>query len=47
MLADSDSMLSKKNSKHGSSINANKPVGVLNRLAGSETMFACYQGKPI
>ena len=39
-------MLSKK-SKHGSSINASKPVEVLNRLAGSGTMLAWYEGKPV
>ena len=36
-----------KNLKQGSSINASKPVGVLNRLAGSGTMLAWYQGKPV
>ena len=44
--AGSGSILS-KNSKHGSSINASKPIGVLNRLAGSGTMLAWYQDKPI
>ena len=34
------------NLKQGSSINASKPVKVLNRLAGSGTMLAWYQGKP-
>ena len=34
------------NLKQGSSINASKPVGVLNRLTGSGTMLAWYQGKP-
>ena len=36
-----------KNLKQGSSINASKPVEVLNRLAGSETMLAWYQDKPV
>ena len=35
------------NLKQGSLINASKPVEVLNRLAGSETMLAWYQDKPI
>ena len=39
-------MLSKK-SKHGSSINASKPVVVLNRLTGNRAMLAWYQGKPV
>ena len=34
-----------KNSKHGSLINASKPIGVLNRLVGSRTMLAWYQDK--
>ena len=37
-------MLSKK-LKHGSSINASKPVGVLNRLASSGAMLSWYQDK--
>ena len=36
-----------KNSKYRSSINASKPIEVLNRLASSGTMLAWYQGKPI
>ena len=36
-----------KNLQHRSSINASKPVRVLNTLAGSGTMLAWYQGKPI
>ena len=36
-----------KNLKHGSLINASKPVRVLNRLAGNGTMLAWYQGKPV
>jgi len=44
MPAGSGSMLS-NNLKHGSSINASKPIGVLNRLASSGTMLAWYQGK--
>ena len=36
-----------KNLTIGSSINAGKPVGVLNRLAGSGAMLAWYQDKPI
>ena len=35
-----------KNLTTGSSINASKPVGVLNRLAGSGAMLAWYQDKP-
>ena len=45
MLASSGSILSKK--LQGSLINASKPIRVLNRLAGSGTMLAWYQGKPI
>ena len=44
--ASSRSMLS-KNLKHGSSINASKPIGVLNRLTGNGTMLAWYQGKSV
>ena len=44
--AGSGSMLSKK-LQQGSSINASKPTGLLNRLAGSGTMLAWYQGKPV
>ena len=44
--ASSRSMLS-KNLQQGSSINASKPVGVFNRLAGSGTMLAWYQDKPV
>ena len=44
--AGSGSMLS-KNLKQGSSINASKPVEVLNRLAGSGIMIAWYQDKPV
>ena len=40
------SMLS-KNLKHGSSINASKPIGVLNSLIDNGTMLAWYQGKPV
>ena len=36
-----------KNLKIGSSINASKPVGVLNRLTGSGSILAWYQGKPV
>ena len=36
-----------KNLKQGSSINASKPIGVLNRLTGNGTMLAWYQGKPV
>ena len=36
-----------ENSKHRSSVNASKPIGVLNKLAGSGTMLAWYQGKPV
>ena len=36
-----------KNLKIGSSINASKPVGVLNRLTGSGAMLAWYQDKPV
>ena len=39
-------MISKKLQK-GRSINASKPVRVLNRLAGSGTMLAWYQDKPV
>ena len=46
MPAGSGSILS-KNLKQGSLINASKPVGVLNRLAGSGTMLAWYQDKPV
>ena len=35
-----------KNLTIGSSINASKPVGVLNRLATSRTILAWYQDKP-
>ena len=35
-----------KNLTTRSSINASKPVGVLNRLAGNGTMLAWYQDKP-
>ena len=35
-----------KNLKQGSLINASKPVGVLNRLAGSRIMLPCYQDNP-
>ena len=44
--AGNESMLS-KNLKPGSSINASKPAGVLNRLTGSGTILAWYQDKPI
>ena len=44
--ASSGSMLSKK-LQHRSSINASRPIGVLNKLAGRGTMLAWYQGKPI
>ena len=40
----SGSMLS--NNLQGSLINANKPVGVLNRLTASGAMLAWYQDKP-
>ena len=33
--------------KIGSSINASKPVGVLNRPVGSGAMLAWYQDKPV
>ena len=36
-----------KNLQHRSSINASKPVGVLNRIVGSGTMLAWYHGKPV
>ena len=36
-----------KNLITGSSINASKPVGVLNKLAGSGFMLAWYQDKPV
>ena len=36
-----------KNLQHGSSINASKPVGVLNNLTRSGTILAWYQDKPI
>ena len=36
-----------KNLKQGSSINASKPTGVINRLTGSGIMFMWYQDKPI
>ena len=36
-----------KNLQQGSSINESKPVGVLNRLAGSGAMLAWYQDKPV
>ena len=42
----SRSMIS-KNLQQGSSINASKPIRVLNRLAGSGTMLAWYQYKLI
>ena len=35
------------NLKPGSSINASKPTGVLNRLTSSGTIFAWYQDKPV
>ena len=44
--AGSGSMLS-KNLITGSSINASKPIGVLNRIAGSGAMLAWYQDKPV
>ena len=44
--AGSRSMLC-NNLKPGSSINASKPIGVLNRLTGSGTMLAWYQDKPV
>ena len=34
-----------KNLKHGSLINASKLIRVLNKLTGSRTMLAWYQGK--
>ena len=34
------------NNLQGSLVNASKPVGVLNRLAGSRDMLAWYQDKP-
>ena len=36
----------RNNLKPGSSINASKPAGVLNRLAGRGTILAWYQDKP-
>ena len=36
-----------KNLTTGSSINASKPVGVLNKLTGSGAMLAWYQDKPV
>ena len=44
--AGSGSMLC-NNLKLGSSINASKPIGVLNRLTGNGAMLAWYQDKPI
>ena len=44
--ASSESMLC-NNLKPGSLINESKPVKVLNRLAGSETILAWYQDKPV
>ena len=44
-IAGSGSMLS-KNLTTGSSINASKPIEVLNKLAGSGAMLAWYQDKP-
>ena len=35
-----------KNLTTGRSINASKPIRVLNRLTGSEAMLAWYQDKP-
>ena len=36
-----------KNLTTGSSINASKPIGVLNRLTRSRDMLAWYQDKPV
>ena len=44
--AGSESMLS-NNLKQKISINASKPIRVLNNLVGSGTMLAWYQGKPV